>query len=92
MQCLISSRFRYERLKQGGQLVDVDTSTDVVALPANVTHVRYPDGTVERIGFSASPFGAWFLSPPLRCPATDNPRLPCTPRGTTRSTTWYSER
>lgn len=44
----------YERLEQTGQLVDVDDSTSVDALPAHVTHVRYPDGTVERISFSTS--------------------------------------
>ena len=48
----------YERLEQTGQLVDVDFDTDVAALSPHVTHVRYPDGTVERIGFSASPYGA----------------------------------
>jgi hypothetical protein len=48
----------YERLEQAGQLVDVDPSTDIAALPPYVTHIRYPDGTVERIGFSAAPYGA----------------------------------
>ena len=43
-----------ERLEQTGQLVDVEADTDVTKLPPHVTHVRYPDGTVERIGFSAS--------------------------------------
>jgi hypothetical protein len=48
----------YERLEQTGQLVDVERDTDIAALPPEVTHIRYPDGTVERIGFSAAPYGA----------------------------------
>jgi hypothetical protein len=43
----------YERLKQRGELVDVDANTDLSALPPNVTHIRHPDGTVERIGYAA---------------------------------------
>jgi hypothetical protein len=46
----------YERLEQAGQLVDVEANTDVLALPPHVTHVRYPDGTVKRIRFTASPY------------------------------------
>jgi hypothetical protein len=53
------ARLFYERLEQTGQLVDVDVDTDVTALPPRVTHVRYPDGTVERIGFATSSYGAW---------------------------------
>jgi hypothetical protein len=45
----------YERLEQAGQLVDVDADADLRALPPHVTHVRYPDGTVKRIRFTASP-------------------------------------
>jgi hypothetical protein len=44
----------YKQLEENGQLVDVDGNTDVSALPAKVTHVRYPDGTVKRIRFTAS--------------------------------------
>jgi hypothetical protein len=51
------ARLFYERLEQTGQLVDVDANIDVTKLPPRVTHVRFPDGTVERIGFSASPYG-----------------------------------
>jgi hypothetical protein len=46
----------YERLEQAGQLVDVDADADLRALPPHVTHVRYPDGTVKRIRFTASPY------------------------------------
>ena len=46
----------YEQLEQTGQLVDVDANTDLAALPPHVTHIRRPDGSVERIGFSASPY------------------------------------
>jgi hypothetical protein len=48
------ARLFYDRLEQTGQLVNVDTKTDVSALPAHVTHVRYPDGTVKRIRFTTS--------------------------------------
>jgi hypothetical protein len=44
----------YKQLEENGQLVDVDDNTDVSALPAKVTHVHYPDGTVKRIRFTAS--------------------------------------
>jgi allantoicase len=44
----------YERLEQTGQLVDVGQHEDVSKLPARVTHVRYPDGTVKRIRFTGS--------------------------------------
>lgn len=47
----------YERLEQTGQLVDSDYDADLSALPPYVTHVRYTDGTIQRIGFSASPYG-----------------------------------
>jgi hypothetical protein len=47
------ARLFYERLEQTGQLVDVDTGTDLSTLPPQVTHIRHPDGTVERIGFTA---------------------------------------
>jgi len=50
------ARLFYERLEQVGQLVNVEANTDVSALPAHVTHVRYPDGTVKRIRFTASPY------------------------------------
>jgi allantoicase len=44
----------YKQLEENGQLVNVDSNTDVSALPAKVTHVRYPDGTVKRIRFTSS--------------------------------------
>jgi hypothetical protein len=44
----------YKQLEENGQLVDVEGNTDVSALPAKVTHVRYPDGTVKRIRFTTS--------------------------------------
>jgi hypothetical protein len=50
------SRLFYERLEQVGQLVNVGADTDVSALPAHVTHIRYPDGTVKRIRFATSPY------------------------------------
>ena len=50
-----------QMLKQTGQLVDVNENEDTSKLPARVTHVRYPDGRVERIRFTAqgiSPYRA----------------------------------
>jgi hypothetical protein len=49
-----ATRF-YERLEQTGQLMDVDEKTDLSTLPSRVTHVRRADGSIHRIGFSASP-------------------------------------
>ncbi|MDY3561784.1 hypothetical protein R5W23_003212 [Gemmata sp. JC673] len=48
------SRLFEERLEQNGQLVDVAADEDTSKLPATVTHVRYPDGTVKRIRFNSS--------------------------------------
>jgi hypothetical protein len=42
----------YRHLEERGQLVDVRDSSEIATLPPNVTHVRYPDGRIERIGFS----------------------------------------
>lgn len=42
----------YDRLAQTGQLIDVTPGTDLSKLPPSVTHVRWPDGRVERIGFA----------------------------------------
>lgn len=42
----------YEQLKQSGQLIDIDESAALNELPPNVTHVRYPDGVVKRVGYS----------------------------------------
>jgi len=30
---------------------------DLSTLPPHITHIRHPDGTIERIGFSSSPYG-----------------------------------
>ena len=43
-----------ESLQKTGQLVDVGFQVDTTKLPARVTHVRYPDGTVKRIRFTSS--------------------------------------
>jgi hypothetical protein len=51
------ARLFYDRLEQAGQLVDVHADTDLAALSPRVTHIRHPDGSVERIGFSSSPYG-----------------------------------
>ena len=48
------ARLFYQRLEQVGQLVNVNASTDLSTLPAHVTHIRYPDGTVKRIRFTTS--------------------------------------
>jgi len=46
------TRLFIETLEKTGQLVDVDQHQDTSQLPAQVTHVRYPDGTVKRIRFT----------------------------------------
>jgi allantoicase len=48
------ARLFQDSLKQTGQLVDVGENEDTSKLPARVTHVRYPDGTVKRIRFTSS--------------------------------------
>jgi hypothetical protein len=48
------ARLFYESLEKTGQLVDVSEHQDTSKLPARVTHVRYPDGTVKRIRFTSS--------------------------------------
>jgi hypothetical protein len=48
------ARLFIETLEKTGQLVDVDERQDTSQLPARVTHVRYPDGTVKRIRFTGS--------------------------------------
>lgn len=45
----------YERLEQTGKLIDVVPGTDLASLPPDITHVRYPDGTITRVGFSGTP-------------------------------------
>ena len=42
----------YRRLEERGVLKDVDDDTDLASLPSTVTHVRHPDGRVERLGYS----------------------------------------
>jgi hypothetical protein len=42
----------YERKEQTGELIDVEFGTDLASLPPKVTHVRYPDGTIEHLGYS----------------------------------------
>ena len=48
------ARLYIKTLEETGQLVDVDEQQDTSQLPARVTHVRYPDGTVKRIRFTGS--------------------------------------
>jgi hypothetical protein len=42
----------YRHLEERGALKDVDDDTDLSSLPSTVTHVRHPDGRVERLGYS----------------------------------------
>lgn len=46
------ARMFYERLEQTGRLVDVTNNTDVATLDPRITHIRRPDGSIERIGFA----------------------------------------
>jgi len=48
-----AERAQYNRhLEERGALRDVDEDTDLSSLPSTVTHVRHPDGRVERLGYS----------------------------------------
>ena len=42
----------YESLVKNKQVVDVGEHEDTSRLPAHITHVRLPDGTVKRIRFT----------------------------------------
>jgi len=42
----------YERLEQAGQLADVSSDAEIRGLSPRVTHVRLPDGSIRRIGYS----------------------------------------
>jgi hypothetical protein len=46
------ARLFYERLEQTGRLVDVSNNTDLETLDPRITHIRRPDGSIERIGFA----------------------------------------
>jgi hypothetical protein len=46
-----------QSFEKTGQLVDVRPSEDTSKLPVRVTHVRDPDGTVERIRFADLEYG-----------------------------------
>lgn len=46
------ARLFYERLEQTGRLVDVSTNTNLETLDPRITHVRRPDGSIERIGYA----------------------------------------
>lgn len=46
------ARLFYERLEQTGRLADVSNNTDLATLDPRVTHIRRPDGSIERIGFA----------------------------------------
>jgi hypothetical protein len=41
-----------ETLEKNGQLAHVNENEDTSKLPARITHVRYPDGTIKRIRFT----------------------------------------
>jgi hypothetical protein len=42
----------YRHLEERGELQDIDEETDLESLPSKVTHVRYPDGRVERVAYN----------------------------------------
>jgi hypothetical protein len=42
----------YRSLQRRGVLVDVDEDVDLASLPPSVTHVRFADGRVQRVGYS----------------------------------------
>lgn len=42
----------HQHLRARGALADVDEDADLELLPPSVTHVRYPDGRVRRVGYN----------------------------------------
>ena len=42
----------HQHLRARGALADVTEDADLASLPPSVTHVRYPDGRVRRVGYS----------------------------------------
>lgn len=42
----------YEDLERSGHLMDVTEATDLSNLPPRTTHIRWPDGRIERVGFA----------------------------------------
>ena len=42
----------YRSLQRRGALVDADEDVDLASLPPTVTHVRFTNGRVQRIGFN----------------------------------------
>jgi hypothetical protein len=42
----------HEHLRARGALADVTEDADLASLPPSVTHVRYPDGRVRRVGYN----------------------------------------
>jgi hypothetical protein len=51
------SQLYYEQLEQAGRLQDVKDEGDLAHLDPRITHVRWPDGTIERLGFAGGPVG-----------------------------------
>jgi hypothetical protein len=49
------TQFYYDQLEQSGRLQDVKDEKDLAHLDPRITHVRWPDGTIERLGFAGGP-------------------------------------
>ena len=48
------ARLFYAMLEKNGQIANVAENEDTSKLPARITHIRLPDGTVKRIRFTGS--------------------------------------
>jgi hypothetical protein len=47
----------FKVLEQNGQIADVNGMTDLSKLSSRITHIRFPDGHIERLQFSGPYFG-----------------------------------
>jgi hypothetical protein len=45
-----------EVLEQNGQIADVNGMTDLSKLSPSITHIRFPDGHIERLQFNSGPY------------------------------------
>lgn len=47
----------FKVLEQNGQIADVNGMTDLSKLSSRITHIRFPDGHIERLQYSGSYVG-----------------------------------
>lgn len=42
----------YQRLEQTGKLAEINSEAEIRSLSPRITHVRLPDGSIRRVGYS----------------------------------------